>query len=718
MNELANELIKEIVLLGEAGKKPAAKKRALKPGESSEHPGYYHRGAGYYSNVSKDGPVTHKTDDTGKMVALSQKEKAAKNKDVQQPEQPERIGSRTGQVMGWDTKGDKISREQIVANIDNKIKSLKDETKREALTKLKEALVSGDVQALRTLIANMGLEIGTSRALKARRLEKQDITNKDTELTRQIYDLAKEMGVEIPGVSSDDAETDEPSVSANVFKPQNVFPKQTKSDGSEEIADIEELPDGTGIRVEGRDIQIIDDAAAKAQEEEFIAYARRTGRITDATHELKLREYIRARIATHNHNIEYWRELARNAEKTRKDREERKRQGKKDKEKSDPLAIRQFEGEEGKKQIVDSLGRSVNEHVPEERREAVTTALEEMAAATKPREFNAAYAKFKEAIKGTPASGGMKYIAECISALRAVAFGGVAIVPQGESFELADVLCIRTNPFTGEAELQQILVEYDEGLEVTTAGSVKFGESESDHGAAGKNLGKIKNSRFNTGKVDGVDCSKVKEDLMDMASDSLRKRIFNPERDDVDPQVKKEMMGHIKKYGNIIKAYFGLPDNTTDEQIYEFLSYGRKLVCFENDDGSTSVQPTPDHKPDGARGEPFAQARLPNGEQWRIWSVLGMVTEAVHNRTVQQQFYRTEVYGKNAISEADGWRRFGKMQFQAVRKPKPVPGRPGSKKPDMGQGGWSIPSTPEETRDGNPCTTGDKRVRPKKQGKK
>lgn len=90
MNDIANELINEIMLLGEAGKKPAAKKRALKPGESSEHPGYYHRGRGYYSNVSKDGPVTHKTDDTGKMVALSQKEKAAKNKDVQQPEQPEK----------------------------------------------------------------------------------------------------------------------------------------------------------------------------------------------------------------------------------------------------------------------------------------------------------------------------------------------------------------------------------------------------------------------------------------------------------------------------------------------------------------------------------------------------------------------------------------------------------------------------------------------------
>jgi hypothetical protein len=95
MNELLNELITEIMSLGEAGKKPAAKKRALKPGESSEHPGYYHRGRGYYSNVSKDGTITHKTDDTGKMVALSPKEKAAKNKDVQQPEQPEKIGSRT-----------------------------------------------------------------------------------------------------------------------------------------------------------------------------------------------------------------------------------------------------------------------------------------------------------------------------------------------------------------------------------------------------------------------------------------------------------------------------------------------------------------------------------------------------------------------------------------------------------------------------------------------
>lgn len=109
MNELANELINEILLLGEAGKKPAAKKRALKPGESSEHPGYYHRGAGYYSNVNKDGPVTHKTDDAGNMVRLSPEEKAAKNKELQAHSEPKGVGS-----AGVDTKQGTVQQPQSI----------------------------------------------------------------------------------------------------------------------------------------------------------------------------------------------------------------------------------------------------------------------------------------------------------------------------------------------------------------------------------------------------------------------------------------------------------------------------------------------------------------------------------------------------------------------------------------------------------------------------
>ncbi len=58
---------------------------SLRPGESKEFPGYFHRGGGYYSK-SADGQITHKNDD-GTIVQLSAKEKREKNA-AAQPQQP------------------------------------------------------------------------------------------------------------------------------------------------------------------------------------------------------------------------------------------------------------------------------------------------------------------------------------------------------------------------------------------------------------------------------------------------------------------------------------------------------------------------------------------------------------------------------------------------------------------------------------------------------
>ena len=50
---------------------------------SKEHPGYYHRGGGYYSK-QPDGEITHKSD-RGTFRALTSKEKAAKNQTTAPP---------------------------------------------------------------------------------------------------------------------------------------------------------------------------------------------------------------------------------------------------------------------------------------------------------------------------------------------------------------------------------------------------------------------------------------------------------------------------------------------------------------------------------------------------------------------------------------------------------------------------------------------------------
>lgn len=64
---------------------------AKKPGESKEHPGYYHRGHGYYS-TQPDGEITHKTKD-GKLKPLTAKEKAEKNAGSPQTKVGRKLGA-------------------------------------------------------------------------------------------------------------------------------------------------------------------------------------------------------------------------------------------------------------------------------------------------------------------------------------------------------------------------------------------------------------------------------------------------------------------------------------------------------------------------------------------------------------------------------------------------------------------------------------------------
>jgi len=80
IESLIKEIISEINL----------EAKGKKPGESKDYPGYYHRGRGYYSK-QPDGEITHKSD-SGSIVKLDAKEKAAKNKN--QAPAPKPVGKK------------------------------------------------------------------------------------------------------------------------------------------------------------------------------------------------------------------------------------------------------------------------------------------------------------------------------------------------------------------------------------------------------------------------------------------------------------------------------------------------------------------------------------------------------------------------------------------------------------------------------------------------
>ena len=180
----------------------------------------------------------------------------------------------------------------------------------------------------------------------------------------------------------------------------------------------------------------------------------------------------------------------------------------------------------------------------------------------------------------------------------------------------------------------------------------------------------------------------MQSDLAAVSTREIKNTIFAGDGEEPSEEAKQQVMGYIQKYGPMVKAYFGFPEDMSDEDLYEALSYGRALECGPNGPQAPSD------------GRPFKEGQpgQPHSGKWRLWAVLGQVTEAIHNRTVEQQYYHTVRYDRNGIKVADGIRTLSKMEVQ------PVKGKGSSGRPDSSQAAFTIPATMEEVRNGNPCT--------------
>jgi hypothetical protein len=658
-NPILESLITDIMVLGEKATAPTRHNPGdvwpTKGGFGAMNPS---RNIDYFKD-KKDANAFAKGRIVGKAVEPSGKGKK---------KPADKIGSMGG--VGKKEPQAQVSKtKDVIAALSKKIDKIKDPRRKEVLQSVMGALQSGDPTKIQEMVDKYELFISPEGKLKSRALgdgsDEQKLKGDDKDFARFIYDLAKEAGVEIPGGGDKaDVEADKPSSSVEQFKPSRTF-----SDKEPDKLDVEVTE--TGITVEGIEIEDISSEKEQQTEDNLVERARQRaqekGQEFTSDNENRIRAYVRKTIAATKHNILYLRRLA---------------------ESGQPLPAYQFEGDGGRQRIVGRLVDVVSKNVPDAKKEPITSALEKMGSAKTVREFNSAYEEFAKLLKGTPANAGKKYLAETITALRVVALGGVALIPQSDSFPLADVLALRRSPITGEIDIDQLLVDIDEDQEITAAGSVKDGL-----GAGSGNFEKIVNSRFNVETVDGVDCKDVPKDLADLCG--MRNSIFKPtENGDVPPEAKKQLTDTITKYGPIIKAYYGLSEDMSDEEMYQFLSYGRELSCVDG-----QPQPTPD----GLDGKPYKKGQSENGGQWRAWSVLGKVTDAIHNRTVEQQYYHTVRYN-GVIKVADGIRTLSKMKAQHLKNAAKMKGGEGFTKPDQELNGYTIPASIEEVRNGNPCT--------------
>lgn len=711
MNELFNELITEIMLLGEAGKKPAtnpvakkkpAVKRKLRKGESEDFPGYFNISNIYYSNVSANGQVTHKNDG-GKMVALTEPEKKAyrAKRSGKSPAKEPATQGYGKDFIGGQGRGitpptplltpaqPKVDTQQTIGDLEARasIKSLAEE-KRQVIEGLIKVMRSGNKKKIEDYIKDNGIIVGSTGRLKAGDIEKFI----DAELSFKVFMALKNMGVTLTLKNNKPVDVDKlvaalsssgEATGADRFKPQVIFGDAT------DILDVEVTQ--TGIIVEGERVDTITpDEENRLVQERVEAARQRFGEEFTQEWEDSIEEYVRARVREQNANIEWLKKV--------KETGGGYNQFPKNDETPEAAAARMVTALSG---LVDThttdpnnnarAKQALNDMVTHARViSTAKTAVEKRAAV---RAYNAALVEFQASAKGTELGKNMKFVGESLVALRSVAMGKTVLIPDSDSFPLADVITIGKNPITGENSIELFVVLVEEGESASVADSVKF-----DDGSAGVTHHKDNHSEFGSfGEISG---EQVKKDLVAMGGVPRKNAIFTRDGK-LDPAERERIIGELEKYGDVAREYFGLPTDPNaegylnTEKLYEFTSHGNAMTCV---DGKPAHGPTL-QAGDASRGSE-------NPEQWAASSVVGFLHEAVHNRLVTQQYYKTSQISRSGLVIADGVRTLAKAVYQPYKNlssgSKKTP-RVG-KTPDSSMVSFSVPATSDkDLRDGNPC---------------
>ena len=235
-------------------------------------------------------------------------------------------------------------------------------------------------------------ECGCALKAKVYSGDDQKIAGDDRDFARSIYDLAKQVGVEIPGATPrEDSEQEPPSKVSERFKPSSLFKNENLDKLDLEITD-------TGVIIEGTELNIVSDADITTAEDNWIERARQfkssRGEEFTPEYEQNVRRYVRGIYAKANHNIRYMRKLAESGEE---------------------LGTYEFRGEEGKDVIVKNLTTAITQYVGNQQQlTPILSALQKMKSTKGVREFNSAYEEFSTALQGTAIESSKKYIIICL----------------------------------------------------------------------------------------------------------------------------------------------------------------------------------------------------------------------------------------------------------------------------------------------------------------
>ena len=323
------------------------------------------------------------------------------------------------------------------------------------------------------------------------------------------------------------------------------------------------------------------------------------------------------------------------------------------------------------------------------------------------KKIEAVVAKIMKNLENSPLNKTIPYMGELIAAAVLTSMGQTVMIPTSEQFPIADVFSLVNSPMLGAQELRAIMVDIGVEPEADDPDELvfRFGNwsVKLDGGGASGNAGKMEYTEF--------DSPDVADDLTVLIG--LHRTgdggIFNTrgEPSEIEQNLnnyEQTVMDTMGKYETDIRLYYGFPDTAppTLYEIAKMLSTGSKLKC--------SADGIPVAAPDSSIVSNAAGVSSLNERMWRLASLNGFVTEAIHNRRVTRQQYFGFMARKKQgdFATTDGKYTMLAMGFQHYKE-KRLSGE--YIVPDGGQSGFTVPATVEEMRTmGTPRGCGSKKT--------
>jgi len=653
-NPLREVFINDLIMLGEARKKPV-KKPVKKPAQQKEKKppsAKYTTGGRWYTADPKKGGEYVGRYEGPKWIDATPEEKAAEKQkagrtkgygkdfigglprgatpqqpSLQTPKPKTKSAERAKKIFGGENPDSPVPD----ATLEKAVKLLQrvaqntEDVKPGLLTNLLDAINNGDTESIQREVGALGLAISSTGRLVSTlhgNIFGKGETGKNA--LKTLSALLSRFGIELERKKSGTEVKPTPKANKDDFKPTELV-------DNEEFPEVEATtityPDSTdprGFSVDGIERRVIRRDKQRLVETTPINEIFLSQGMSQNEAEQKAEEADQ-KIAAHNQQVRF---LALSIQKGNKFR-------------------RLPPGQEGRTALKDRLLDLMlsNSDLDDTQKKIVSDLLTQLSEAETTEEFDNAWEEFRNQIENDPTlRPAIPYICENVEMLRKAVGGGTVLIPMSSSFKVADVVVL-SKPLPANIDVDDI-DSIAANIQLVDV-AVDFRSVKSLKGGAGVIGYRIALTVF--------DIEERQAHLDQLASSTSHADLWACKTKQEFDAYSKKQLEVLRGYLSDIIAYYKLPENTTFEEAFTILSGGSPPRYDRNGNYVAAG------KPSGTFDEEMTDL---NRLQLRLYSFIGYASDAIYNRGAQRQGFTNTTFYDDGIVETDGSTVLGRSVFQ------------------------------------------------------